>query len=132
MRCKRPPHPTLIWKYISFYRIADRVVSASGNGSHGMLLVWNEVKQQWYSVCNSNFSSNEANAACRELGFPSGGRPSPAGYKPDLSYSIGTRQFQCSGQAGEMLSDCTVTDTNYLYCSTSEAWVVCYNGTSVP
>ncbi|KAL8578639.1 hypothetical protein ACOMHN_007097 [Nucella lapillus] len=87
-----------------------RLLSSSITKFQGLLLVWNEEKKAWEQVCSANFTSKEANAACRQLGYPRGGQLTSEGPKPAMTYNLGVRQFQCSGTAGETLSSCSTTD----------------------
>ncbi|XP_076470772.1 uncharacterized protein LOC143300741 isoform X2 [Babylonia areolata] len=101
-----------------------RLFSTHKDSSEGLLLVWNQGETAWEQVCRSGFSGTEANAACRQLGFPEGGWLVGDSPNPDLYYSMGDRRFQCSGAPGETLSTCS---TNTTTCSNEyeAVWLKC-------
>ncbi|KAL8578642.1 hypothetical protein ACOMHN_007100 [Nucella lapillus] len=102
----------------------DYRLVAGPNKTRGMLAIWNNANKDWEQVCRTGFNATAANAACRQLGFFSGGQLTPQGNKPQRYYSMSKLRFQCSGSVGEKLSHCP-TSTSYSCQESTPVWLKC-------
>ncbi|XP_064388501.1 neurotrypsin-like [Halichondria panicea] len=110
-----------------------RLVGSSGltGGSSGRLEVY--YRGQWGTVCDDSFRPNDANVACRQLGFSSYSRYGNVGTLGFLRASSFTRiwldDLRCSGSESRLIN-CPASPIGVEDCNHSEDVALVCTGTS--
>ena len=108
----------------------DLRLTGRDNKEQGRLLVYYD--DRWGAVCDDGFGWEEADVACRQLGFP--GADSYKSAKPhwSSSFPIWLDDVVCDGNE-ERLADCSHTAGGGHNCSRQEhVWVQCTVATATP
>ena len=84
---------------------------ANGLAKAGNPLVLNNTNKKWWNICNKDFSYNEANAVCRDIGLPDGIPLVPltsTSVEDKHTFQIESRSLSCPDNATG-LADCIQT-----------------------